>query len=139
MRLLLATSLSAFVFLSGCGDSGNKETESIVETSEVVETAADIGKAAFASCAVCHNNVKGAGAKMGPNLHGIIGRKAGIGAGFGYSTALKESGITWTEAELDAYIAAPTKKVPGTKMVAGAVTDAEKRKAIIGYLKETAN
>ena len=48
---------------------------------------------------------------------------------------MKSSAITWTESELDAYLADPVGKVPGTTMTAGAVRDAAQREAIIAYLK----
>ena len=92
------------------------------------------GKAAFAVCATCHAVEAGKASGIGPNLSGVVGRKAGALADFGYSAALKQSGLTWTETELDAFIANPSGKVPGTSMAAGAVSDAERRKAIVAYL-----
>jgi cytochrome c len=93
------------------------------------------GKSAFAICSGCHVVDADASSTAGPNLHASVGSPAGAREDFAYSEALKSSGITWTEAELDAYIADPAGKVPGTTMVAGAVQDAEQRKAIITYLK----
>jgi len=92
------------------------------------------GKSAFAICSGCHVVDADASSTAGPNLHASVGSPAGAREDFAYSEALKSSGITWTEAELDAYIADPAGKVPGTTMVAGAVQDAEQRKAIITYL-----
>lgn len=83
-------------------------------------------------CTVCHS-LRPAPGKMGPPLAGVVGRKAGTAPGFAYSTALKGSGITWTPEELDAFIKAPGKKVPGAKMLLGA-PDAEQRAAVIQYL-----
>ena len=72
---------------------------------------------------------------MGPNLHGLFGRQAGSEARFtSYSPALKASKIRWSEATLDQYLAAPTQKVPGTRMVVR-VADPAKRKALIAWLK----
>lgn len=138
--LLLAAGLAGALSLSACGSPKTDEASAPAATTPeaLAEAATEAGKSAFASCAVCHNNVQGAGSKMGPNLYDIVGRKAGIAEGYTYSAAMKASGITWTEAELDAYLAAPTTKVAGTKMGAGAVSDADKRTAIIAYLKETA-
>jgi cytochrome c len=76
---------------------------------------------------------KDAAVKAGPNLHGILGRKAASDAKFNYSPALRQSGIVWTEESLDAFLSAPTKTVPGTRMVM-AVSDPAQRKAIIDYL-----
>jgi cytochrome c len=85
-------------------------------------------------CAACHAVAPGAPSPMGPNLAGVVGRKAGTAAGFnGYSPALKGSNITWTRAELDAFLAAPMRKVPGTRMVI-AVPNPQQRAAIIQYM-----
>jgi cytochrome c len=69
-------------------------------------------------------------------LRGVVGRKAAAVTSFNYSTAMKQSNITWTQANLDRYLAAPTKIVPGTRMVI-AVSDATQRAAIIKYLSQT--
>jgi cytochrome c len=75
---------------------------------------------------------------MGPNLHGLFGRKAGSVPGFNYSPALKASKIVWNAQTLDQFLAAPAQKVPGTRMPMK-VTDPAKRAALIAYLKaETA-
>lgn len=92
------------------------------------------GEQVFAVCSTCHAVEPGAAAGPGPNLHGVLGRKAGSGTGFAYSAALKASGLSWDAATLDAYLADPVKTVPGTSMVAGALTDADERKAVIAYL-----
>jgi cytochrome c len=93
-----------------------------------------VGERAFAVCSGCHVAEKGEPSAAGPNLYGVVGRKAASLGDFAYSDALKASGITWTEAELEAFIANPSGKVPGTSMAAGAISDAETRKAIIAYL-----
>lgn len=71
---------------------------------------------------------------MGPNLNGLFGRKAGAVAGFNYSPALKASGIVWDAKTLDQFLAAPTAKVPGTRMVMK-VSDPARRAALIAFLK----
>ncbi|WP_293714101.1 MULTISPECIES: c-type cytochrome [unclassified Stenotrophomonas] len=91
------------------------------------------GEQAFATCVACHSRDAGAPQRMGPNLRGVVGRKAGSNPGFDYSPALKASNITWDAAQLDAYLAAPAKHVPGTRMVI-AVPDPARRQALIEYL-----
>ncbi|WP_312367974.1 c-type cytochrome [Stenotrophomonas sp.] len=91
------------------------------------------GEQAFAMCVACHSRDAGAPQRMGPNLWGVVGRKAGSNPGFDYSPALKASNITWDAAQLDAYLAAPAKHVPGTRMVI-AVPDPARRQALIEYL-----
>jgi cytochrome c len=91
------------------------------------------GKTAYVACAACHS-VDGSAKATGPTLKGVVGRKAaGVAAYRGYSTALRNSRITWTAQELDAYLKAPTTRVKGTTMMVG-VADAKRRKAIIAYL-----
>jgi cytochrome c len=48
-------------------------------------------------------------------LGGVVGRAAGSTA-FGYSKAMKNSGITWTPKHLFAYVTNPGKHIPGNKM-----------------------
>ena len=98
--------------------------------------AADAAPAAFAQCGVCHKVEKDGGNGVGPNLHGIVGRKAGTLAGFSYSPGMTASGLTWDEATLDTYLADPRAKVPGTKMSFAGEKDAAKRAEIIAWLKK---
>jgi cytochrome c len=91
------------------------------------------GAQAFGMCTACHTVTKGGRNGIGPNLSGLIGRRAGSVPGFTYSAAMKGSGLTWDAKTLDTFLAAPTKKVPGTKMPIS-VSDPAKRAAIIAYL-----
>jgi cytochrome c len=104
-------------------------------TGDPAETLIAEGKTAFANCSACHALEQGAANGAGPNLFGIVGKAAGSVAGFEYSNALKTSGITWTAAELDSYIANPAAKIPGTTMAAGAIADQAKRQAVIAYIE----
>ena len=85
-------------------------------------------------CQSCHSVVAAQPGGVGPNLRGVVGRKAAA-AGFNYSAAMKQSKVTWTQANLDRYLKAPTKMVPGSRMVI-AVNDAAQRAAIIKYLSQ---
>ncbi|MBN9499691.1 MAG: cytochrome c family protein [Alphaproteobacteria bacterium] len=87
---------------------------------------ADAGKRVFNKCLACHAIGPGATTKVGPELNGLIGRKAGSVAGYNYSDANKNSGITWTEDEFTGYIRNPQGVVKGTKMTfAGLKSDKE--------------
>jgi len=81
-------------------------------------------------CSYCHLP---AGGGQGPSLAGVVGRKAASLAGFNYSQALGSSGLTWTPANLDRFLAGPAKLVPGTAMQV-ALPDAAKRADLIAYL-----
>jgi len=105
----------------------------LLSASAASAVAAPSGQAVFEQrCSVCHS-LQPAPGKMGPPLAGVAGRKAGTAPGYAYSNALKTSNITWTPDQLDAFIKAPGKTVPGTKMLLGA-PDAEQRAAVIQYL-----
>ena len=73
------------------------------------------GKIVFARCAACHDAVAGVN-RIGPTLKGVFGRRVGSLQGFAYSSALKTKAPLWNDTTLDAYLAAPMKFVPGTKM-----------------------
>ena len=92
------------------------------------------GKAAFVTCTTCHAIEAGVN-KIGPSLHGVVGRAAGSIAGFSYSAANKTSGITWSEEKLFQYLENPQRVVPGTKMSFPGWSDPQKRADVIAYLK----
>jgi cytochrome c len=74
------------------------------------------GKAAFAACASCHQVGPAAHHGFGPQLNGILGRRAGSEPGYRYSPAMKNSEIVWSEKTLAAYVRYPNDVVPGTNM-----------------------
>lgn len=94
-------------------------------------------KASFTRCSICHS-VNGTGGKLGPDLAGIVGRKAGTLGGYSYSPAMKKSAITWTPETLRVFLTGPQKMVPGTKMAFSGLSDAAQRDKIIAYLKSSA-
>lgn len=55
--------------------------------------------------------------------------------GFPYSEAMKRSGIVWSAATLDRFLAAPTQAVPGTSMGYAGIADAAERADLIAYLQ----
>jgi cytochrome c len=94
------------------------------------------GGPAVQVCIACHSfdpTAKSPG--FGPNLFGVVGRKAGAVPDFAYSRAMKGANITWTEQNLDAFLAAPQKFIPGNRMPFSGLSDAEQRRALITYLE----
>ena len=86
-------------------------------------------------CRTCHA-VNPGDHRLGPALHGIVGRKAGSVDGFAYSPGFKTTDLVWNEANLDQFIADPNSVFPGSNMAtfAGLKNEAD-RAAIIAYLK----
>ena len=74
--------------------------------------------------------------RLGPSLHGVIGREAGSAPGFGYSSAMAKADVVWDEETLDRFIATPDAVVPGNNMKPySGITSAEQRAKIVAYLK----
>lgn len=92
------------------------------------------GEKVFTACRACHQVGDQAKNAVGPVLNGLFGRKAGSVAGYSYSKANKESGLTWDEATFADYIKDPKAKVPGTKMIYPGLKDEQKIKDLIAYL-----
>ncbi|OYX91856.1 MAG: cytochrome c family protein [Novosphingobium sp. 35-62-5] len=92
------------------------------------------GKTVFAQCKACHT-VEAGKNMVGPSLAGIVGRAAGSVAGFSYSNANKNSGITWTPEKMFQYLEKPARVVPGTKMAFAGLSKAQDRADVIAYLK----
>jgi cytochrome c len=87
-------------------------------------------------CLPCHSAGPGATVKLGPPLNGLDGRPAGTFAGFSYSDAVKNSGITWNEATFKDYIGNPMQKIPGTRMAFAGVRDPKEQDELWAYLKQ---
>jgi cytochrome c len=92
------------------------------------------GEKLFEECRACHA-VEGGVEGVGPDLHGVFGRRAGALENFRYSPALKRSGITWTPQALDGYIADPQNAVPANRMPYAGMPDARDRADVISYLQ----
>lgn len=92
------------------------------------------GEQLFMRCAMCHSYAKGDGNKIGPNLFGVVGRKAGTAPQFSYSAAMQKAGFIWTNDKLDAWIKSPAALVPGNKMMFAGLPSAAQRADIIAYL-----
>lgn len=93
------------------------------------------GQQIFARCSVCHT-IGQTGGKMGPALNGVVGRKAGSVAGYAYSPAMKNSGLTWDAATLARFLQAPMKTVPGTKMFFPGLASPQDQADVVAFLKQ---
>ncbi len=94
------------------------------------------GEKVFAQCKICHQIGETAKNSVGPVLNGVVGRAAGSVAGYAYSAANKNSGLTWDEATLREYLTDPKAKVPGTKMAFAGIKDPQKLNDLIAYMKQ---
>src|SRR5215471_1681502 len=76
------------------------------------------GEAAFErQCLICHTNEKDGENRFGPNLFGIIGKKAGSVPGYAYTNAFKtRANWEWTEDAIGGWMMFPSTMVPGTAM-----------------------
>jgi glucose/arabinose dehydrogenase/cytochrome c2 len=81
-------------------------------------------------CALCHSTGERGG--QGPGLGGVVGRAA-ASSSFGYTRALRDSGLTWDRTTLDRFLTAPAQLVPGTTMPMP-LPDAAERSAVVAYL-----
>ena len=100
---------------------------------------AENGQDLFRQCRACHQIGAGAKNLVGPQLNGVIGRKAGSVEGFSYSDANKKTGadgLVWDDEKFLKYIENPLAFMPGTKMAYAGLKDEGDRKDILAYLKK---
>jgi cytochrome c len=90
------------------------------------------GKSLYQACQACHSIDDN---DLGPKHRGVVGRRAGSVADYSYSSALRNSGLTWNSTTLDRWLSNPSALVPGTKMYF-TIPDAQDRADIIAYLAE---
>ncbi len=92
------------------------------------------GEAVFKkNCAICHTTEDGKN-KIGPSLHGIVGRHSASLPNFQYSDGMKSADKTWDVQNLDSYLANPRGLVAGTKMVFVGLKNEQDRQNVIAYL-----
>lgn len=89
------------------------------------------GERVYARCLGCHSPDRH---RTGPLHCGLVGRVSGTAAGYDYSPAMREAGITWSAEALDAFLQAPLAAVPGTTMGFAGIADDGERRDLIAYL-----
>jgi len=131
----MLTALAALSFAASCGDDGQASSSEPAAPLTIEEQ----GRKAFSACAVCHSvkdpDASGYTSMVGPSLFKVVGAPAGHVATYDYSSAMRESGLVWNEATLDAFIENPQQIVPRSRMAFAGEKSAERRAAIIAYLK----
>ncbi len=148
--LLGAAALASLTTLAACGDGAADQAPAATAapsvaaaaTAEVAATVdfasmttdAAAGEKTFALCRSCHVLEKGVN-RVGPSLHNIVGSTAGSVAGYNYSDANKNSGVTWTTEMLFEYLASPKAFMPGTKMMFPGIKNAQDRANLVAYLE----
>ncbi|MEP9367858.1 cytochrome c family protein [Xanthobacter sp. VNH20] len=100
-----------------------------------IEKGANVAK----RCASCHNFQEGAGAKVGPDLYGVVDRKKASVPGFAYSAAMQAKGGDWTPQDLNAFLTNPKGFVPGTAMAFAGIPKESERADLIAYLNSLAH
>jgi cytochrome c len=94
------------------------------------------GAAELQKCKICHALIEGGGNRVGPDLHGIFGRKAGSAAGFTYSEAMKSSGIVWDDETLAKFLRDPKDSLPGNRMSFPGIKDDATLHDLLQQLKQ---
>lgn len=87
-------------------------------------------------CAMCHLPASPLEPSIGPSLKGVVGRQIARLPGFFYTSAFKKQQGVWTDLALSEFLSAPMKKVPGTAMAFGGLSNADERLSLIAYLKK---
>lgn len=97
---------------------------------------AEAGQKSFAKCRACHQIGETAKNSVGPELNGLFGRHSGSVAGYNYSDANKNSGITWDPVVFAEYIKDPKAKIPGTKMAFAGIKNEQEIKDLTAFLAQ---
>jgi cytochrome c len=93
------------------------------------------GRLLYIQCRACHELKLDQGHKVGPNLAGVMNRKAAAAEGFAYSPALQGASLTWDRATLDKWLEKPSAVVPGNTMAFAGIANPKDRAALIAYIE----
>jgi cytochrome c len=99
---------------------------------------ASAGQRVYNQCRTCHTIESNGRNGIGPNLHGVVGRRAGSVENFRYSANMRElaeGGLTWNDETLNQYLTNPKDLVPRGSMSFPGLRNEQQRKDVIAYLK----
>lgn len=117
------------------GTETTDDTAALPGNDQLAMGDAEKGKKVFGKCKACHTVDEGGKNRIGPNLFGIVGAPVAGVEGYKYSEALKAYGGEWTPDRLAAFLAAPKKEVPKTKMGFSGLKKPADQTDIIAYLE----
>lgn len=129
--LLLAVIFGTTIVLGDFARGQVPESEPRGIEASVAESS---GRELYGRCLACHAIDYD---RVGPRHCGLFGRRAGTVSGFGYSEAMRNSGIVWGSESLDRFLGDPMGTVPGTLMTYAGISDQRERALLIAWLKSS--
>ncbi len=122
--------------LSGKEVSVNSEKATEVVDIKALLAMGDLahGEKVFKKCSACHMIAADGKNKIGPNLWGVIGRKAGAIGDYNYSKAMIAYAKEWTFEEMNSYLIKPQAYIKGTKMAFAGLRKEKDRASVILYM-----
>lgn len=127
----------AYVIDTGEEEAGAAEEEAGPDFAELFVNA-DTGKGerVFNKCKACHSLEEGDN-RVGPYLHGVVGRTVDAVDGFAYSGSLEAAAEVWTPENLNEFLTKPSAFAPGTIMSFAGLKSIEDRANLIAFLDQT--
>jgi cytochrome c2 len=128
-RLLYPVLVAAVAGIPPAAEAARPDREALVQ--------ADYrqGRTAFQQrCSACHTLAEGGSNLVGPNLWGLMSRKAGTAPGYSYSAAMGSAGFQWNVDRLWDFLSGPQQFVPGTTMMIPEPVPEQDRTAMIAFM-----
>ncbi|WP_428151967.1 c-type cytochrome [Brevundimonas sp.] len=139
LKVLTLLGASLLAACSGEPPRPDKPEAPVVQVADVTQLTGDVeaGRVGFGQCRSCHTVEAGVN-RVGPSLHGVVGRPVGHEPDYRYSTAMAAAGGTWDEQRLYDFLEKPREHIVGTKMTFPGIKDGQRRADIIAWLKTQA-
>ncbi len=117
-------------------DAGPVEVVKEISLAELLASASlSSGERVAKKCAACHTFDNGGANKTGPNLWNVMGRAAAGADGFGFSSAMSGSGLTWDFETMNQFLAKPKELVPGTAMSFAGIKKPKDRANLLAWIR----